>query len=252
MNRTEIVTWLDEFLRIEEYRKIDSSLNGLQISRKGPEIKKIACAVDACMASFERAVHVGADMLLVHHGLFWGTPLAITGPHYDRLSFALSHDLALYAAHLPLDAHPVVGNNAALADALGLVDRVPFGQYHGAAIGFQGILPEPLTLHEIQNLLGFSTGLTVLPFGRADRISSVAIVSGGAASCVEEAIERSVDLFITGEALHQIYHSCQEHHIHFMAGGHYETEVFGPRALGAYIQKELGVETCFIDLPTGL
>ncbi len=252
MKTYEIVRWLDDYLHVNEFAQTDSALNGLQIARAETEVKRIAFAVDACKASFERAVQQNADMLFVHHGIFWGKPLAITGMHFDRVSYAIKHDLALYAAHLPLDAHPVVGNNAAIADALGLQDRTPFGRYHGVDIGVRGVLHTPLMLHEIQSKLGFPSDSTILPFGRRERITSVAIVSGGAAMSVEEAIDQSIDLFITGEAIHQIYHICQENNIHFLAGGHYATEVFGPRALADYIHKELGIDTNFIDLPTGL
>ncbi len=252
MDIEKVVNWLGDVLMLKDFLQSDDSLNGLQIARKNRDVRKMAFAVDACKETFERAVQAGADMLFVHHGLFWGKPIAITGVHFDRVAFALEHDLALFAAHLPLDAHPVFGNNAAMADVLGLVNREPFGRYHGVDIGVTGELEVPKTLQEIRAVLGFPAHSTLLPFGDVEEVRTVAIVSGGAAMSVNEAISRSVDLFITGEALHQIYHECQEHHIHFMAGGHYTTEVFGPRALGEYAGKELGIETQFIDVPTGL
>ncbi len=252
MNLKNVTDWLDRELDIDSFKKLDASLNGLQISAVHEEVSLVAFAVDACKESLERAAALGADMLFVHHGLFWGAPIAITDIHYDRVSCALKNDLALYAAHLPLDAHPVFGNNAAMAERLKLQDIEPFGLYHGVEIGYAGRLAEPMTLQEIRSILGFSIDSTMLSFGNAQEISTVAIVSGGAASSVSEAIDKSIDLYITGEALHQVYHQCQESRINFLAGGHYATEVFGPVALASHMKKELGIETRFIDIPTGL
>ncbi len=252
MNLKEVTKWLDTELDIVSFLKSDISLNGLQIEADLPTVKRVAFAVDACYEALRRAEALGADMLFVHHGLFWGKPIAITDTHYQRVAFAVSTNIALYAAHLPLDAHPVFGNNAAMAKKLGLLDIEPFGAYHGANIGYMGRLPETMSLEAVRDKLGLSVDSTMLPFGDASSISSVAIVSGGASSSVEEAIEKSIDLFITGEALHQVYHQCQESRINFLAGGHYDTEVFGPKALASYMNKELGIETVFVDIPTGL
>lgn len=252
MRLDELTEWLDTLLHVAEFSDSDVSLNGLQIGRKNPEVRKIAFAVDACRESFERAAGLGADMLVVHHGLFWGSPLAVTGMHYGRVATAIEHDLAVYASHLPLDAHWEVGNNAAMADVLGLQEREPFGMYHGAAIGIMGELPFPVQLQEVRRLLGLPADSPVLSFGQSQEVSRIALVSGGGSSAVSEAVAVGADLFITGELLHQVYHTCLEERLNVLAGGHYATEVFGPKALAARVEKELGLETFFIDIPTGL
>lgn len=252
MKQSELISWLDEYLDVNSFSHADSALNGIQIAGPDKNVERVAFSVDACQASLRRAHELGAEMLFVHHGLFWGRPLAVTGIHYDRLSYAIGHGLSLYAAHLPLDAHPVVGNNASMADTLGLVEREPFGRYHGIDIGVCGLLPEAMSLTGIADTLGFTSRMNLLRFGADEKVRSVAIVSGGAAMNVEEAIEKEFDLYITGEVLHQVYHQCLESGIHLMAGGHYATEVFGPVALSKLIHKELGIETSFIDIPTGL
>nr|MDA3833490.1 Nif3-like dinuclear metal center hexameric protein [Spirochaetales bacterium] len=184
----KLIEWLTEYLAIEDFRQADVSLNGLQIGRRNPEIKMVVFAVDACLESLERAAAAGADMLIVHHGLFWGSPIAVTGSHYDRIACAVENDLALFAAHLPLDAHPEVGNNAAMADVLNLENRRSFGRYHGVDIGVMGEFSSPVILPEVRRLLGFADNVTALTFGDNEKITSAALVSVGAASSVIEAI----------------------------------------------------------------
>ncbi len=244
---------LDNFLLTAEFAQADISLNGLQVTRKNREIGKAAFAVDACMESFKGAAAAGADILIVHHGLFWGRPIAVTDAHYRRLAFLIDHDLALYASHLPLDAHPQVGNNAGLAKTLGLTGCEPFGEYHGKMIGLQGTLPHPMTIAETADLLGLPDGasVSILPFGPSP-VSRVGVVSGGAPGEVAEAIERKLDLYVTGEPSHQVYHQCMEAGISMIAAGHYATEVYGPKLLAEWTAAETGVETIFIDHPTGL
>jgi len=248
---------LDEFLSgtldHPNWAGQDKSLNGLQVGRRNPEVHRVAFAVDACLQSFERAVASGAEALVVHHGLFWGEPLAVIGDHQKRLKFLFDHDLALWASHLPLDAHPTLGNNAGLASALGLTDRQPFGSYRGMKIGFKGVLPRPMRLEEICEILfhGRENVLQVLPFGKTE-VTTVGLVSGGATHEVADAIAEGLDLYITGDADHTIHHQALEAGINVVSGGHYATETWGVRLLAAYLQKETGVSTVFLDLPTGL
>ncbi len=242
-------------MAIDEMASADVSLNGIQVGMREQEVTKAAVAVDACRETFERAAALGADLLLVHHGLFWGKPLPITGAHFRRIQFLMNHGLALYAAHLPLDMHPEVGNNAGLAEILGLQERQPFGEYHGTALGVQGRLPEALDLDGLmERLWGGLPGegrVQTLPFGPAE-ISTVGIVSGGAPRTVGEALEKGLDCFITGDASHEIYHQALEGGVHVIFGGHYWTEIWGVRRLADQMEKALGLETVFIDVPTGL
>ncbi len=253
MTLNTIVQFLDSVLPIEDVARIDYSLNGLQVGRSDLQVKKAAFAVDACMAAFTRAAEEGADLLCVHHGLFWGKPLAVTGEHYRRIKFLLDHDLALYAAHLPLDMHMEVGNNAGLADALELHNREPFGMYHGIKIGIKGELNEALDIDTVLKKIGLNrdTALGVLEFGRRE-IKSVGVISGGADKEVSQAILEGLDLYITGELSHQVYHTCLESGINLVAGGHYHTETYGVRKLMQVLKDECDIETVFIDVPTGL
>ena len=248
---------LDKFFRstldIEGFRSIDNSLNGIQVDNDGSEIKKIVFAVDACMESFRQCAKVGGNMLFVHHGLFWGSQLAVKGPHRDRIQFLLDNNIALYAVHLPLDQHPGLGNNAALAELLGIENPEPFGLYHGKKIGFMGKLKQPLTTDQAVKAIGFkgNNPLGVLAFGKQVN-ETCAVISGGACFEGMQALDEGVDLYVTGEIGHNIYHPAMEGKMNFIAGGHYATEVWGVRKLMAECSAALNLETEFINIPTGL
>lgn len=248
---------LDIFFRntldIEGFSGIDSSLNGIQVDNDGSEVQKIAFGVDASLETFKRAVASGAGLLFVHHGLFWGGALRIAGNLRGRLQYLLDHNMALYAVHLPLDQHPGLGNNAGLAELLDLQNREPFGLYHGRKIGYKGILPEALSVEEAAKRIAFLDRplLGVYPFGK-EKSRTCAVVSGGAADHAAQAIEEGIDLFVTGEMSHQVYHQCLEGHLNMIAGGHYSTEVWGVRRVMEYCAAELQLDVEFIDVPTGL
>lgn len=253
MTLNELDRWLSDTFQIPAWEGRDSSLNGLQFGRQNPEIRKTAFAVDACLATFQAAAAQGADILIVHHGLFWGRPFAWTGDAYRRLRALTDTDLALYAIHLPLDAHPELGNNIGMARALGLEEIQPFGAYKGTPIGFRGILPEPRDLDWIAARLigGREQALQILPFG-PKLIRSVGLISGGAPHEVAEAIRLGLDLYVTGDASHVIYHQAREAGINVLFGGHYATETYGVRLLADRLSKALGLDTVFLDIPTGL
>ena len=233
--------------------RVDPALNGLQVGRVGTEVTRIAFAVDACVETFQRAGDWGAELLFVHHGLFWGRPLALTGTHLARVRLLLEHDLALYAMHLPLDCHPTLGNNAGMAAALELRERAPFGEFRGVMVGLQGRLPEPCPLADVTDALfgGERNCLAVLPFG-PDRVERVALVSGGGTRDLAAAIAAGVDLFVTGDAAHETYHAALEAGINVVSGGHYLSEVYGVRAVAERLARDTGVATTLIDVPTGL
>jgi dinuclear metal center YbgI/SA1388 family protein len=241
------------FLEIENFASSDSSLNGVQVDNDGSGIRKIAFAVDAAMETFEHAASINAGMIFVHHGLFWGAPLRVAGGVRRRIKYLLDHNICLYAVHLPLDQHPKFGNNATLAEILGLENIEPFGAYSGRKIGYKGTFPKPVTIDEAAEKINFMgrAGQGILPFGKREN-KSAAVVSGGAADIARQAIEEGVDIFITGESSHSVYHECLEGKLNMIAGGHYNTEVRGARAVMCHCEKELGIETEFIDIPTGL
>jgi dinuclear metal center YbgI/SA1388 family protein len=248
---------LDAYFRgildIEGYGGIDSSLNGIQVDNDGSEIRKIAFAVDASLETFECAVKAGAGLLFVHHGLFWGIPSRIEGNLRRRIKFLLDNNICLYAVHLPLDQHPFLGNNAGLAELLGLQRLEPFGLYHGRKIGYKGVLPRPLSIEDAVKKISFMgrPPLAVHPFGPPEN-TTAAVVSGGAADEARQAIEEGIDLFITGEASHAVYHEALEGRLNMIAGGHYSTEVWGVRRVMERCASELHLDVEFIDAPTGL
>jgi len=253
MELKEFDRYIRSVLDMEGTAGIDRSLNGIQVSKKNPEIVRAAFAVDACMEVFERASDWGADLIFVHHGIFWGKPVPLTGRHYKRISFLIEKDIALYAAHLPLDVHAEIGNNAGLAKAVGLQDLQPFGKYKGQMIGIKGAFSSSRTIEEIIVSLGLDTEscLGILPFGKKN-IHTAGVIAGGGAMEVEEALEQDLDLYITGDVAHEVYHYCLEGGINMISCGHYNTETFGPRLMMEQVRKDTPLETMFIDIPTGL
>ena len=248
---------LDEFFRglldLESFKTADSSLNGLQVDNDGSALNKIVFAVDACMEVFRRAADAGAGMLFVHHGLFWGIPLSLENNHRERIKFLLDHNLALYAVHLPLDQHPRLGNNAVLSELLDIRDPEPFGLYHGHKIGYKGYLSKPLTVEEAAKKIGFMgrPPLGVYPFGKKE-CNTCAVISGGAATEAFQAIDEKIDLYVSGECSHTVYHHAMECSLNVIAGGHYSTEVWGVRRMMEVCVNQLGIDAEFIDLPTGM
>ena len=214
-------------------------------------INKIGLAVDACMAAYKKAAAKKCQMLVVHHGLIWNGLTSIRGAEYEQVRYLLEHGLNLYAAHLPLDMHPEVGNNIMLAKALKLSSVKPFGSYKGSLIGYEGVLPAAASLNEIGRACGRILGGTfsMLPFGKK-KCRTVAIVSGGGSDAIPEAIDKGIDCFITGEPSHWNHHAALEAHLNVLYLGHYHSEKPGVKAVGKKLEKEFDVETVFIDEPT--
>ena len=253
MTTRELDGYFRSLLDIDGFAAIDASLNGLQVDNSGADIQKIAFAVDACLETFTRAAAWGAGLLFVHHGLFWGKTERVAGLYRQRLAFLLEHDIALYAVHLPLDQHSAAGNNAVLAEKLGMRSIEPFGLYHGRKIGWKGELSAELTIHEAASRIAFNghPPAALLPFG-PERSRSCAVISGGAAREALQAIDEEIDLYVTGEAAHEVYHCALEGKLNMLCGGHYATEVWGAQKICALAAAALPVETAFFDVPTGL
>jgi len=256
MKREELITYLDNYLRVKEIE--DSSQNGLQV--EGPEevtadnLAKVAFAVDSCQAAFERAVATGAQLLIVHHGLFWDKPLRLVGPIFQRVKTLIEGGCGLYAVHLPLDFHPEVGNNAELARLLELKDTRAFGEYHGSTIGIGGALEPPIWLDVLVERLARATGgppVRVLAHGPAE-VSRVGCISGGAAFLMDQVADAGFDTFVTGETSHSFFHQAAERGLNVVHGGHYATETLGVKALARHLEEKFGLETTFLDIPTGM
>lgn len=253
MKLSEFVERLSELLAIGNYAGADMSLNGLQVGDSDSEIRKVAFAVDASLATIEEAVKQGADVLFVHHGLFWGRPIAITGRHYARVKTLLDNNMALFACHLPLDAHAEYGNNAQMALKLGLQDVEPFAFFRGVSVGCKGSFSEPLDADQIIARLGVRTNDTNYAINCKDRkFRNVGIVSGEGAGDVFQAMDDNLDLLITGESRYTVVNDCLESGIGMLCLGHYETETFGVKAIKELVEKEYGLSTCFVDIPLGL
>ena len=255
MTLHELDTYFRSFLHIEDYMQ-DSSKNGIQVENSdiyNKQIKKVAFTVDACIETIEKAIENDVDVIFVHHGIFWGHEQTITGNHFKRIKMLIDNDIALYACHIPLDAHTEVGNNYGLANMLNLKNIAPFGEWKKMTIGVKGFFETEKTLDDVINLLRtFSIDPTdVLAFGKKS-INSIAIVSGGAEDLITEAIADSIDVYVTGEISHQTYHVAKEHNIHLIAGGHYATETIGVSLVAKKLTKEKQLETIFFDVPTGL
>ncbi len=253
MKLTDIDRYFREILPIALWQESDFGLNGLQVGRENQNVERVAFAVDACMEVFQRAAQWKGDLVFVHHGIFWGKTAPVTGYLYRRIRFLTVNDIGLYAAHLPLDVHPELGNNASLVRLLGLSDVEPFGFFRGKTVGYKGRFPEPMKLDRIPALIGLDDqrDLTMFPFGPSE-IRTVGVISGSAHHDIEQAISENLDLYITGEPSHEMYHTAQEAGISVLCGGHYRTEVWGVKMMAERVKSDCGLETCFIDVPTGL
>lgn len=248
----DLTGYLDDYLSVREIADYPNAFNGLQVEGK-EEVRRILTAVDVSIASVEEAVTWGADMLIVHHGLFWNGLQPIVGRFRRRLQPLVCAGISLYAVHLPLDVHPEVGNNALLARTLGLEPSGRFGDFQGAPIGV--LCETELPLAELVSRLeaNLSTQVKVMPFG-GSVVRRIGIISGGAGQTriLTEAHEQGIDTLLTGEGAHHTYLDAEELRINLLYAGHYATETLGVRALGEHLQRMFGLECRFFDHPTGL
>jgi dinuclear metal center YbgI/SA1388 family protein len=245
---TEFVAALDKTL--DPNKMQDYCPNGLQVARRDGKITKVCLGVDASLPLYEEALRRGAQLVICHHGLSWGDSLArVTGYNFDQLEFLLQNKLALYASHLPLDAHSKLGNNAQIAKALKLKNVAPFVKYHGNDIGTRGELEKPVSLDAFAALVKKIMGrgdVTIFPFGKP-RVKTVAIASGGAPNEMNQAIDADIDVYLSGESNLSAYNRAAQCKINAVFAGHYATEVFGVRALAEHITKTFGIEAEFVD-----
>jgi dinuclear metal center YbgI/SA1388 family protein len=247
--RSEILGFCDDFLDIASFE--DYGPNGLQVPGRA-EVTKVATGVSANLELLATAVDSGAELVLTHHGLLWGAEVGpLSPPMAARLRTLLCGEASLAAYHLPLDAHPEIGNNALLRDALGLEpDGRPFGKARGSAVGVIGRASEPIDVGELGRRLSEAAGQEPLVFDSGpDRISTVGIVTGGGSFAVGEAGQLGLDALVTGEPSEPVMGEAREYGIHFLAGGHYATETFGIRRLGELVAERFSIEHEFIDVP---
>ncbi len=248
----DLVQSANQWLNLEAIPDYPGALNGLQLENSG-EVRVIAAAVDACLPVVEGACRSGVDLLVVHHGLFWQGAQRIEGPLYRKLSLAMRHDLAIYSAHLPLDVHPDLGNNARLVAALDLpASASPFAPWKGMDMGLRLSLdiPREALLARVAEAVG---AVPMLAPGGPERVRELGVITGGAGAQIYELAATGIDTFLTGEGPHWSYTAAEELGINLIYAGHYATETFGVRALAArWAEAFPDLEVRFIDHPTGL
>jgi dinuclear metal center YbgI/SA1388 family protein len=251
MKLKDLVTYLDDYLRVGEIS--DSSQNGLLV-QGAEEVKKVACAVDCCQAAIDQAVTAKAQLLFVHHGLIWEQPIRLVGARFRYVKTLMEGGCGLYGAHLPLDMHPEVGNNAEMVRLLGMKEVQAFGLYKGNSLGFSGTLEAEMTLTDLARKVEEITGaelVQVHAYGPA-KPGRVAVVSGGAASMIEAVEAAGCDTYITGETSHSYFHQSADRGLNVLFGGHYATETLGVKAMARHLEEKFGLETVFLELPTGV
>jgi dinuclear metal center YbgI/SA1388 family protein len=249
----EVATYLDTLLECSSYR--DVALNGLQVESPVATVTKVAFAVDAGLSVIESAVREACQLLVVHHGVFWGRVEPLTGAWSVKAHRLLGSGLSLYAAHLPLDGHLQYGNAARLAAELSLVDVTPFFEHAGKTIGVKARFSTPLPLgHLAEELSRFEGAMSpplVLPFGKRE-ISTVGIATGSATAFIPDCVRAGLDVLVTGEPKQEAYHSAKDSGLSIVCMGHYASETFGVRALQRVLEERFRVETAWISEPTGI
>ena len=246
--RGELIAFLDELLASPS--RPDYGPNGLQVPGSD-EVELVVTGVSAHRELFEQAAAAGAQFVLCHHGIFWGESAGpVTEQLKSRLKILFEHDISLAAYHLPLDAHPEVGNNALICEGLGLQRGEPFGVAKGLPVGWIGHAAEPLALSDLVERARSLFGSDPLVFDSGPaQVRRVGIVSGGGSSTLAEAVSLRLDAFVTGEPTEHVMADAREGGIHFIAGGHYASETFGVRRLGELLAERFGVAHQFVDIP---
>jgi len=248
---SDITRYLDEYLRIAEVADAAEALNGLQVDHDGA-ITRIAASVDVCYATINAAAENGAELLLVHHGLFWAGLEPLTGRHGKRVRRLVEAGIAVYSAHIPLDLHPEIGNNAVLANKLGVIDQEWFGDYKGEKIGVVGSLPATTFDQLAEKVSSLVGGAPRTIACGPETVSRIAIISGGAGDMMKQASDAGADTFITGEGQHHTYFDAEESGLNVIFAGHYATETVGVQALAAHLSEKFDIPWDFIDHPTGM
>ncbi|MDZ4290050.1 MAG: Nif3-like dinuclear metal center hexameric protein [Prosthecobacter sp.] len=252
MNLSDLTTHLNTTLRVSELPDYSNAVNGLQLENRSGTVTKVVAAVDATLPVVRKAVAAGADLLIVHHGMFWSGLQPWTGSTFERMWLAVEGNLAIYSVHLPLDVHPELGNNAQIAKALGLVPSGGFLDYKGMDVGVtcEAAIARDELVARFQGILAGSR--VHVCAGGPPVTRRIGISSGGSGSEVAAAAKAGVDTFITGEGPHWSYTLAEELGINVLYGGHYATETFGVKALARHLQEKFGLSWQFIDHPTGL
>ena len=245
-----ILYFLDRTLDVPGFPDYPQALNGLQVEGSGT-VQRVAGAVDASEQVIHEAVRKGAGLLVVHHGLFWDGLGPLTGPRFRKVAALIQGGVALYSAHLPLDAHPELGNCALLTRRLGLIPDGPFGSFKEVQVGC--VATASLGRGELlERLREAVEGEARLIPGGPEEVSRIGVLTGSGASALTEAAEMGLDTLVTGEVPHHVYHQAMELGLNVLLGGHYATETFGVKAVAELLGREFSLEWEFLHFPTGL
>ncbi len=246
----QLVTDLNDELKTEKITDYSGAMNGLQLANSG-RVTRVVAAVDASLPVIEAAAAGGPGLLIVHHGMFWQGAQPVTGAFYKKLKIAMDSDLAIYSSHLPLDVHPVFGNNAVLAKGIGLVNPTPFLDHKGTLIGLRGGWKGSRT--ELSDTLRVLLGGSVhLCPGGPEMISEVGVITGGAGSEIAKVAALGLNCFITGEGPHWSYPLALELGVNLFYGGHYATETFGVKSISSKVAEAFSIPWEFLNHPSGL
>ena len=251
MKLDKIVEYLDAELRIKEISDYPGAMNGLQMANDG-QVTKVAAAVDASLPVFKKAIAAGADLLIVHHGMFWHGAQSVVGAQYEKLKLALDANLAVYSAHIPLDIHKKWGNNILLAESIGMDAPEAFHPWKGELLGLRQKMD--ISLDELIKRVEQAVGADVhfCNGGNAGCVGMVGVITGGAGSEVQAMAEAGIDTFITGEGPHWSYPLAEELGVNVVYGGHYNTETFGVLKLVDHLKEVYSIDVHYVNHPTGL
>ncbi len=245
-----ICSYLEKHLKLAGVPDYPNALNGLQLENGG-SVKKIVAAVDACLPVVRDAVAEKGDLLLVHHGMFWQGAQRVEGSLYEKLKLAMDNDMAVYSAHIPLDVHPVLGNNVLLAKAIGLKNLSPFFPWQGIQLGLRSLVQTSRADLVARVEAAVGGGVHLCP-GGPEKVRRVGVVTGGAGAEIHAAAAEGIDTFVTGEGPHWSYTAAEELGVNVIYAGHYATETFGVKALAKHLAARYSLKWEFVDHPTGL
>lgn len=246
----EVVRYCDRLLKIGSIRDHDRALNGLQVQNSG-RVRRLAASVDCNLRTVQKAIAAGADLLLVHHGLFWFDPMPVTGARFELMRLLIKHDLAVYSVHLPLDVHPRLGNNVLVCRALGLKQIRPFLIECDVPLGYQGVRRTSFEclVEAVRRLTGAEP--RVIPAGPR-QVRRIGVVTGAGGSKLGAAVAEGIDTFVTGEAPHWCFTLAEDLHVNVILAGHYATETLGVKALARHLSGCFSIPWVFVDHPSGL
>lgn len=252
MNLESINSYLDKIFQYDKYP--ESAINGIQIANDG-KVSKIAVAVDFSVQLLEKAIQEKVNLLITHHGIYWGQVFPITGRYYQLISKAIQNNIALISIHLPLDIHEKYGNNSGIINTIkssGLTFKKRFGDYEGMKILFEAEYQKTISFQKLLKIVHQKIGKPLYSLEVNPKVKKIAICSGGGLFGIEQAVKNGCDTFITGDINHIAYHQCKELNINLISGGHYQTEVFGVQSIAELLEKKWKIKVPFYDIPTHL